>query len=152
MVAWVMPRHKLEVIRLLMPWVALPWYPIIPLGLFVHLVDGRDPVLYVLARDPWKVDKLKRTMHEQFAWTTPPGCPPGLPLYLLEQEDAKRVASQVSCFQDIAGDGAFSLGMVAEYQEALFNHGPWFYRRLFWETCVIGQVLYLEVEAAGFRE
>src|SRR2546428_1884937 len=39
--------------------------------------------------------------------------------------------------------------MVAEYQEALFNHGPWFYRRLFWETGVIGQVLYLEAEAAG---
>jgi len=151
MLARVMPRPELEVIRRPMPWDALPWDPIIHLGLFVHRVDGLDPGLYVLARDPGKVDKLKRAMHEQFAWTTPPGCPPGLPLYLLEHGDAKRLASQVSCFQDIAGDGAFSLGMVAEYQEALFNHGPWFYRRLFWETGVIGQVLYLEAEAAGVR-
>ena len=29
--------------------------------------------------------------------------------------------------------------------------GPWFYRRLFWEAGVIGQVLYLEAEAAGIR-
>src|SRR2546422_224427 len=131
------------------PWEALPWDPTIHLALFVHRVDGLDPGLYMLARDPGKVDKLKHAMHERFAWTTPPGCPPDLPLYLLEHGDAKRLASQVSCFQDIAGDGAFSLGMIAEYQEALFKHGPWFYRRLFWETGVIGQVLYLEAEAAG---
>src|SRR2546422_4926053 len=130
---------------------ALPWDPTIHLGLFVHRVDGLDPGLYMLARDPGKVDKLKHAMHEQFAWTTPPGCPPDLPLYLLEHGDAKRLASQVSCFQDIAGDGAFSLGMIAEYQEALFKHGPWFYRRLFWETGGIGQGLYLEAEAAGVR-
>jgi SagB-type dehydrogenase family enzyme len=147
----VMPRPELEVIRQPMPWDALPWDPTIHLALFVHRVDGLDPGLYVLARDPGKVDKLKRAMHEQFAWTTPPGCPSDLPLSLLESGDAKRLASQVSCFQDIAGDGAFSLGMIAEYQEALFNHGPWFYRRLFWETGVIGQVLYLEAESAGVR-
>jgi len=107
--------------------------------------------MYMLVRAPGKVDKLKIAMHKQFAWTTPAGCPPDLPLYLLEHGDAKRLASQVSCFQDIAGEGAFSLGMIAEYQEALFHHGPWFYRRLFWETGVIGQVLYLEAEAAGVR-
>ena len=41
--------------------------------------------------------------------------------------------------------------MIAEYQEALSTHGPWFYRRLFWESGAIGQVLYLEAEAAGVR-
>jgi hypothetical protein len=60
-------------------------------------------------------------------------------------------AAQVSCNQDIAGDGAFSLGMIAEYREALLAHGPWFYRRLFWETGLIGQILYLEAEAAGIH-
>src|SRR3989475_2277932 len=151
MLARIMPHPELEVLRRPMPWDALPWDPTIHLALFVHRVDGLDPGLYMLARDPGKVDKLKHAMHERFAWTTPPGCPPDLPLYLLEHGDAKRLASQVSCFQDIAGDGAFSLGMIAEYQEALFKHGPWFYRRLFWETGVIGQVLYLEAEAAGGR-
>ncbi|MCH8147584.1 MAG: hypothetical protein IH987_06250, partial [Planctomycetes bacterium] len=30
-------------------------------------------------------------------------------------------------------------------------HGGWYYRRLFWEAGMIGQVLYLEAEAAGVR-
>src|SRR2546428_2515608 len=149
MLARIMPHPELEVLRRPMPWDALPWDPTIHLALFGQRVEGLGPGLDMLARDPGKVDKLKHAMHERFAWTTPPGCPPDLPLYLLEHGDAKRLASQVSCFQDIAGDGAFSLGMIAEYQEALFKHGPWFYRRLFWETGVIGQVLYLEAEAAG---
>src|SRR5437867_7846657 len=151
MLARVVPHPELELLRRPMPWDALPWDPTIHLGLFVHRVDGLDPGLYLLARDPGKVDKLKHAMHKRFAWTTPSGCPPDLPLYLLEHGDAQRLASQVSCFQDIAGEGAFSLGMIAEYQEALFTHGPWFYRRLFWETGVIGQVLYLEAEVAGVR-
>ena len=151
MLARVMPRVDLEVLRRPMPWDALPWDPIIHLGLFVHRVDGFPPGLYMLARDPAMVDKLRKAMHEQFVWTAPPGCPSDLPLYLLEEGNAQRLATQVSCFQDIAGDGAFSLGMIAEYQEALFAQGPWFYRRLFWETGVIGQVLYLEAEAAGVR-
>ncbi len=41
---------------------------------------------------------------------------------------------QVSCGQNIAGDGAFSLGMIAEFESSLRRYGPWFYRRLFWET------------------
>ena len=147
----VMPRVDLEVLRRPMPWDAVPWDPTIHLGLFVHRVEGLPPGLYVLARDPATVDKLRKALHEQFAWTAPPGCPSDLPLYLLEEGNAQRIATQVSCFQEIAGDGAFSLGMIAEYREALFAHGPWFYRRLFWETGVVGQVLYLEAEAAGVR-
>ncbi len=151
MLARVLPHSDLDVLRRPMPWDALPWDPTIHLGLFVHRVDGLASGLYVLARDPAKAETLKRAMHERFVWTTPPGCPSDLPLYLLEEGDARRLATQVSCFQEIAGDGAFSLGMIAEYQAALFAHGPWFYRRLFWETGVIGQVLYLEAEAAGVR-
>ena len=41
--------------------------------------------------------------------------------------------------------------MIAEFESSLRRHGPWFYRRLFWETGVIGQVLYLEAEAIGVR-
>ena len=61
------------------------------------------------------------------------------------------MAAQVSCGQEIAGDGAFSVAMIAEFEPRLRRHGPWFYRRLFWETGLIGQVLYLEAEAAGVR-
>ena len=133
------------------PWDAIPWSPAIHFGLFVHRVDGIEPGLYALARDPAKLEKLKAAMHEHFAWEAPPGCPADLPLYLLERGDARQLATQVSCRQEIAGEGAFSLGMIAEYQASLVAHGPSFYRRLFWEAGAIGQVLYLEAEAAGVR-
>jgi SagB-type dehydrogenase family enzyme len=151
MLARVMPCRELEVLRRPMPWDSIPWEPAIHLGLFVHRVEGLDPGLYVLARDPAKVETLQRAMHARFAWSAPPGCPADLPLYLLELGDARQLASQVSCNQSIAGDGAFAVGMIAGYQQALSTHGPWFYRRLFWETGLIGQVLYLEAEAAGVR-
>ena len=41
--------------------------------------------------------------------------------------------------------------MIADYEEPLQTRGAWIYRRLFWETGMIGQVLYLEAEAAGIR-
>ncbi len=151
MLARVMPHTELAVIRRPMPWDAIPWDPTIHLALFVHRVDGIPPGLYALARDPAKVDTLRKAMHEQFAWAMPPGCPPDLPLYLLEEGDTRRIATAVSCHQEIAGDGAFALGMIAEFEPSLRRHGPWFYRRLFWETGVIGQVLYLEAEASGVR-
>jgi len=130
---------------------AIPWQPAIHLALFVHRVEGIEPGLYAMARDAAKVEKLKAATHAHFAWEAPPGCPAELPLYLLERGDARQVATQVSCRQEIAGEGAFSLGMIAEYQETLVAHGPSFYRRLFWEAGAIGQVLYLEAEAAGVR-
>ena len=43
------------------------------------------------------------------------------------------------------------LGMIAEFAEPIRQHGAWFYRNLFWEAGMIGQVLYLEAEAAGVR-
>jgi hypothetical protein len=151
MLGRVMPRAELPLSARPMPWDAIPWAPTIHLGLFVHRVDGVEPGLYALARDVAKVEKLKRAMHAHFSWETPPRCPAELPLFLLECGDARTLATQVSCRQDIAGDGAFSLGMLAEYRSALVENGPWFYRRLFWEAGLIGQVLYLEAEAAGVR-
>jgi hypothetical protein len=147
----VMPRVELDIARRPMPWDAIPWEPAIHFGLFVHRVEGIEPGLYALARDPRKVQLLKKSMHAHFAWEAPPGCPEDLPLFVLERGDARELATQVSCRQQIAGDGAFSLGMIAEYQASLVAHGPAFYRRLFWEAGAIGQVLYLEAEAAGVR-
>lgn len=133
------------------PWDAIPWRPAIHFGLFVHRVEGIEPGLYAMARDPGKAETLKTAMHAHFAWEPPPGCPAELPLFLLERGDARALATQVSCRQEIAGDGAFSLGMLAEYQANLVAHGPSFYRRMFWEAGAIGQVLYLEAEVAGVR-
>mgnify|MGYP001605697748 FL=1 len=120
----------------------------------MHRVIGLEPGLYFLLRDPAQRDRLQgitQTAHERFVWQRPPGCPESLPLFLLEAGDARKVAIQVSCHQDIAGDSAFSLGMIAEFESRLREQGAWFYRRLFWESGLIGQVLYLEAEAAGVR-
>ncbi len=149
----IMPNAGLSLPDRPMPWDAIPWDPTIHLVLFVHRIDGIPPGLYWLNRNPDHRDLVffKSAMHEQFVWSIPEACPSNLPLYLLEDGNAQNLAKQLSCGQDIAGDSAFSLGMVAEFEKSLETYGPWFYKRLFWETGVIGQVLYLEAEAAGIR-
>jgi SagB-type dehydrogenase family enzyme len=134
-----------------MPWDAIPWRPRIHLGLFVHRVEGVPRGLYALARDPDKLAALQEVMRREYRWQHLPSCPPGLPLYLLQEGDCRALAATVSCGQHIAGDGAFSLGMIADYRDSLTTYGAAFYRNLFWEAGMVGQVLYLEAEEAGIR-
>jgi nitroreductase len=147
MLARLIPTHE----RQGMPWDAIPWRPRIHLGLFVHRVDGLVPGLYVLVRDPDKIEILKRVMGSEFCWQRVPDCPPGLPLYLLKEGDCRALAITVSCGQDIAGEGAFSVAMIADYMDSLASYGASFYRNLFWEAGMVGQLLYLEAEEAGIR-
>jgi SagB-type dehydrogenase family enzyme len=150
MLARVMPSADCPQPERPMPWDALPWAPAIHLLLFVHRVEGLTPGVYVLVRDPAKLPLLKDAMNQHLEWVLAPGCPEDLPLYWIMEGDAQRVAAQVSCHQDIAGDSAFSLGMLAEF-EGRVRQGAWWYPRLFWESGLVGQVLYLEAEAAGVR-
>jgi SagB-type dehydrogenase family enzyme len=133
------------------PFDALWWQPRLHLVLFVHRVTGLEPGIYVLARTGDALGVLQRAFHGDFAWVRPPGVPDDAPLYLLAHLDARQIARQLSCAQDIAADGFFSLGMLAEFDDALAASGPSAYRQLFWEAGAIGQVLYLEAEAAGAR-
>jgi len=151
MLTRVVPGVERDLCQRAMPWDVLPWNPVIHLALFIHRVDGFGPGLYLLARDPAAVARLKDAAHPQYAWTSPANSPDALPLFLLQEGDARALAAQLSCGQDIAGQSAFSMAMIAEFEPSLRHHGPWFYRRLFWETGLIGQVLYLEAEAAGVR-
>ena len=132
------------------PWDAVAWAPSVHLALFVHRVDGLVPGLYLLVRNPGDETELRSLLRDDFVWDTPPGCPSGLPLVLLGEGDLRLAAAQVSCTQAIAGDSAFSLGMLARFAPVV-EREPWMYRRLFWETGMIGQVLYLEAEALGLR-
>lgn len=147
----VLPRAERPVRQRPMPWDAMPWDPAIHLVLFVHRVEGLKPGLYMLVRNQSTEALLKQAVQGQFEWATPPGCPHDLSLFLLQEGDVRHVAAQVSCGQEIAGESCFSLGMIAEFEARLRDEGPWFYRRLFWEAGLIGQVLYLEAEAAGVR-
>lgn len=127
------------------------WRPQVHLALFVHRVDDLSPGLYLLVRRAGALERFQQMMPVEFEWARPEGCPPDLDLWRLETADARRVSAQVSCRQDIASDGCFSLGMIAELEHSIARRGQWFYPRLFWETGAIGQVLYLEAEAAGLR-
>lgn len=138
--------------RLAPAWFAvLPWRPRIALALFVHRVDDLASGLYLLLRDPAQRASLRAALRPEFEWRPPPGCPPGLALYRLAPGDMRETARVISCQQDIAADGVFAVGLLAEFQSSLNALGPWFYPRLFWETGLIGQALYLEAEAAGVR-
>ncbi len=147
----VMPRPERPQLERPVPWDLWPHAPAIHLMIFVHRVEGLTPGLYVLVRDRAKLPLIQQSLNPELVWTQLPGCPEDLPLSWLLEGDAKRAAAQVSCHQEIAADSAFSLGMLAEFEGRLRQTGAWFYPRLFWEAGVLGQVLYLEAEAAGVR-
>jgi SagB-type dehydrogenase family enzyme len=128
------------------PWDAIDWLPQVHLVLFVHRVEGLTPGVYAYLRDPGVLEEWRAAMRPEFLWER---LEHGL--FLLFPSDVMWTANRLSCDQDIAADGFFSLGMIARLEPSLKERGEWFYRRLFWECGMIGQVLYLEAEAAGAR-
>ena len=134
------------------PWDAIDWPPQVHLALFVHRVLDLVPGVYAYLRDRAVLPEWQAAMRPDFLWEriADPNDPDGS-LFLLLPIDCRRAANRVSCDQDIAEDGFFGLGMLARFDAALEARGEWFYRRLFWECGLIGQVLYLEAEATGAR-
>jgi hypothetical protein len=128
------------------PFDALDWPPHVHLALFVHRVEGLVPGIYAFLRDSDVRDEWRSAMRPEFLWEAV-----AERLFLLLPTNVMWAANRVSCDQEIAADGFFSLGMIARVESALRDRGEWFYRRLFWECGTIGQVLYLEAEAAGGR-
>jgi SagB-type dehydrogenase family enzyme len=126
------------------PWDAVPWPPHIHAVLFVHRVRGLDPGLYVFERSAAVHDRLRAALDHD--WERPPACPEHLRLYCLAKSDLRDASQIVSCHQEIASDGAFSLGMIADFSASLRARGASFYRRLFWEAGILGHALYLEAE------
>jgi hypothetical protein len=134
------------------PWDAIDWPPQVHLILFVHRVEGLAQGVYAYLRDPSVLDEWRAAMRPEFLWepvVDRRAVDDGL--FLLFPSDVMWTANRLSCDQDIAADGFFSLGMIARLSPSLKERGEWFYRRLFWECGIIGQVLYLEAEAAGAR-
>ncbi|KAF9602620.1 hypothetical protein IFM89_030508 [Coptis chinensis] len=62
---------------------------------------------------------VHRATRFEFEWVKPEGCPAELPFYMLISGDCQQIAKRLSCHQ------------------------------LFWETGILGQVLYLEAHAVG---
>lgn len=123
--------------------------PLVHLALFIHRVDGLDSGLYLLFRNEEAVSRFKARSDGDFLWEQVESVNEPLHLYLLERENHEDLSQLISCQQDIAKSGAFSAGMIAEFEAPIANYGDWFYRRLLQEAGAIGQVLYLEAEAIG---
>ncbi|HOW66403.1 MAG TPA: SagB/ThcOx family dehydrogenase [Candidatus Paceibacterota bacterium] len=138
-----LPRHP--------PFDTWPWAPAVSLILFVHRVAALAPGLYGLIRHPDHETAWRSLWPSEWTWSRIEGTPRDVVLYRWIEADMRHAARTISCHQDIAGDGCFSLGMVTEFESVIEKHGGWFYPRLFWECGMIGQVLYLEAEQAGVR-
>ncbi|KAL6569379.1 hypothetical protein OROMI_013893 [Orobanche minor] len=141
--------HKKQGRQLALPFRALPWDCEVHCVLFVHRIIDLPNGLYFLVRNEDHVHELRTATRQEFKWVKPDGCPDDLPMYELARGDCRELSKRLSCHQDIASDGCFSLGMVARLEPTLHQKGPWMYPRLFWETGVLGQVLYLEAHAVG---
>ena len=83
------------------------------------------------------------------AWIAPLGIGPDTEVLVYDANRQLDAAQKLSCHQEIAADGFFSLGMLADFEGPIHRHGGWFYRQLFWEAGIVGQMLYLEAEAWG---
>jgi SagB-type dehydrogenase family enzyme len=129
------------------PWNALMSPAAVHAALLVHRVDGLEPGLYMLVRNPGALADLKQAMRAEWLWEKIG--PDPLPLYFLLPYDLRTAAKLICCHQDIAADSCFALGMIAKFELALRH--PWRYRHLFWECGILGQALYLEAEAASVR-
>ncbi len=133
------------------PFDAWPFSPRLHLVLFVHRVTGLEPGMYLWLRAPADMEALRHAFHNVPDWEILPDTAPMVPLRRLGRGDLRDFARTISCQQDIAADGAFSLGMLARFEPVLRERGASAWRELFWEAGMIGQSLYLAAEAAGLR-
>jgi len=133
------------------PFDTWPFPPRLHLVLFVHRVTGLDPGMYLWLRAPADAETLRHAFRNVPDWEVPADLGPTVPLRLLGRGDLRDFARTLSCHQDIAADGAFSLGMLARFEPIVRNRGAAAWRELFWESGMIGQALYLAAEAAGVR-
>ena len=128
-------------------WTAFPHRPRVHPLVFLHRVEGLDPGLAILVRNPSAEPSLRRAFSRVEEWSSLPGCPSDLPLFRLAFGDARNAARAAHCHQGIAADGALVVSMLASFDDELARFGAAAYRHLHWEAGAVGQLLYLEAEA-----
>jgi len=129
------------------PFDVFPYEAQVHLAIFVHAVEGLESGLYILVRNSKHFESLKNSTHSSFDWHQ---VKEELPFYILQTGDFRARAQSISCMQTIASDSAYALGMLAHFDSVLME-APSMYPKLFWETGLVGQVLYLEAEAHDLR-
>lgn len=128
-------------------WNAFPFAPAVMPLLMVHGVEGLEPGLYLYNRVPGRWADLQRHLAQPV--TALPGWD-GL-VRLGAPRSLRKEASQLSCYQGLAGRGAVAWAFLADMGGVLAAEGAWAYRRLHWEAGVLGQILYLAAEQVGLR-
>ena len=128
-------------------WDLWPHAPRVHPVLLVHRVEGVANGLYALPRSDAAATALRESLRAEFTWDT---ADPELPLFQLLQAAAAKTARTLSCHQDIASHSAITFMFVAEF-EAHIAQNPAAYRHLHWEAGMLGHVITLEAEAAGWR-
>lgn len=128
-------------------WNLWPHIPRVHPVLMVHRVEGVAPGLYVMPRSEIAKVELKNSFRETFTWLP---VEQELSLFQLILASAGKTARTLSCHQDIASQCAVTFMMLAEFAEPIaLNTAA--YRHLHWEAGMLGHVLTLEAEAAGWR-
>jgi len=117
------------------------------LVLFVHNVEGIDSGMYILIRNILHKHPLMAELKDEFLWEEINI--KQSKLYLLRRGDYKAISKTISCNQDIASNGAFSIGMLAQFDKQLNTYGAFRYKQLYWECGEIGQQLYLEATSVN---
>ena len=135
------------------PFDAWPFPPRLHLVLFVHRVTGLEYGMYSGCARQRDEETLRDAFRGVSNWEVPADLALTVPLRRLGRGDLRDFTRTMSCQQDIAAAGAFSLGMLARFEPVMRERGAsstW--RELFWEVrndwpgrCM------LAAEAAGVR-
>ncbi|MCE4556799.1 nitroreductase family protein [Pelomonas cellulosilytica] len=135
------------------PWTVAPGRPRVHPVLFAHRVDGLEPGAYVLPREHGAAARLVEALSPELLWKPVPLlASTGLPLQLLAPNPALAgTLRTLCCHQALGSDAMLAVALLAEFDAALASDGPHGYRQLLQECGLLGQVLYLEAEAAGLR-
>lgn len=138
------------------PWDAWPHVPRVHAIFYVHRVEGVEPGVYVLPRSAAGEALLRQeilsTTNWELAWTVLTD-EQGVrwPLWCVaEHPNLAGVLRQLSCHQAIASDACWAMSLVAEFEVPLAAQAD-AYRQLLQEAGLMGQALYLNAEAHGYR-
>lgn len=120
---------------------------IVALLFFVNHVEGLSQGIYLLSFLS-KLEDFKESLDQAFLWEK---MFDSLPFFCLRPLNTDILAKRVHCHQSIAADSFFSLGMIVKFEEPIQDLGQSIYPELFWQCGLLGQFLYLEAEANGWR-
>lgn len=128
-------------------WNLWPHMPRVHPVLLVHRVEDVAAGLYVMPRSEIAQTTLRAAFRDSFTWQP---ADLDLPLLQLVAARAGNISRTLSCHQDIATDCAVTFMMVAEFGVPI-TADPVAYRHLHWEAGMLGHVITLAAEAAGWR-